>query len=170
MILTPEQAEAQLRAIIADANLQDPKLDTFCASLPTMRASDLFSYIADHTALRNALIDDDDAAITDIERTKLVLYAAVLAIKDQIDRRFPVPATGSPPHPRAPGSTTKRRIRLLFDHSEHSACGEVSVSVHLPLFDPIVEGADALAARVRPACPICKEALRYVGFNLEREP
>lgn len=180
MIPTPEQAEAQLRAIIEEADLQDERLDTFRASLPTMRASDLFGYITDRRALETILgvldptgrstrqnsdtVSENSHLAQSRHRRQLVIYAALFAVKDQIDLRFPIHAAGEPsaiPVPRKLTSGT--RIRLMF---EHPAC-EIVVDVHLPLADPIVEGADAMAARVCPACPICKERLGYVGFNLD---
>jgi len=56
-----------------------------------------------------------------------------------------------------------RRIVLGFTH----ATCDVDVDVTVPLPDPIQEGADAMATRCRPACPICKEPMQYVGFNLD---
>lgn len=50
------------------------------------------------------------------------------------------------------------RITLIF---EHPTC-DVGVDVHLPLPDPIEVGAEAMADRCRPACPICKEPMRYI--------
>ena len=92
--LTPEQAEAQLRDLIADANLQDAQLDAFCARLPTMRTSDLFGYTVDTTALQTALgLEGAKGLAKDDEHVLLVIYAALLAIKEQIDLRFPVIAT-----------------------------------------------------------------------------
>ena len=55
----------------------------------------------------------------------------------------------------------KKHIMLMF---EHPAC-DVVVDIHLPLPDPITEGADAMAERVRPACPICKEPMRYSAWG-----
>lgn len=55
-----------------------------------------------------------------------------------------------------------RRITLVF---EHPACGEVGTDVHLPLPNPITESAEAMAARVCPACPLCKQPMSYVGFS-----
>lgn len=93
--LTPEEAETKMRALIAEANIQDELLDTFIARIPTLRTSDLFGYIADHVALTTALgiLEDGELIDDDLERAKLVSYAAVLALKDEIDRRFPVPTT-----------------------------------------------------------------------------
>lgn len=59
-----------------------------------------------------------------------------------------------------------KRIALVFDHPP---CEGVEVTVVVPLPDPIQEGADAMAARCAPACPICKEPARYVGFHLDTE-
>lgn len=56
-----------------------------------------------------------------------------------------------------------RRIMLLF---EHPTC-DVSIDVYLPVPDPIEVGAEVMADHCRPACPICKMALQYVGFCLE---
>ncbi len=58
-----------------------------------------------------------------------------------------------------------RRIMLMF---EHPTC-DVVVDVHIPLPEPIEEGAHAMAARVQPGCPICKELMRYVGFSFDEE-
>jgi hypothetical protein len=58
------------------------------------------------------------------------------------------------------------RIMLMF---EHPACGEIVVDLHLPLPEPIVESADAMGERLRPACPICKQPMRYVGFSYDEE-
>jgi hypothetical protein len=57
---------------------------------------------------------------------------------------------------------SKHRISLMF---EHPACDDVVVDIHLPLPDPIEESAEAMADRVRPACPICKQPMRYVGWG-----
>jgi len=54
-----------------------------------------------------------------------------------------------------------RRIQLMF---EHPTCNVV-VDVHIPLPEPIEEGHDAMAVRVRPACPLCKQPMRYVGWS-----
>ena len=54
-----------------------------------------------------------------------------------------------------------RRILFMF---EHPACN-VIVDIHLPLPDPIEESTEAMAERVRPACPICKQSMRYGGWN-----
>ena len=56
----------------------------------------------------------------------------------------------------------RRRIMLMF---EHPACNDVVVDIHLPLPDPITESTEAMAARVIPACPICKEPMRYAGWS-----
>lgn len=53
------------------------------------------------------------------------------------------------------------RIMLMF---EHPACNAV-VDIHLPLPDPIVEGTEAMAARVCPVCPICKQPMRYAAWS-----
>lgn len=58
------------------------------------------------------------------------------------------------------------RIALVFDHPP---CDGVEITLTVPLPDPIQEGADALAARYLPACPLCKEPARYVGFHLDAE-
>ncbi len=54
------------------------------------------------------------------------------------------------------------RIMLMF---EHPTCNDVVVDVHLPLPDPITENIDTIAARVKPACPICKEPMHYIGWG-----
>jgi hypothetical protein len=54
-----------------------------------------------------------------------------------------------------------RRIMIVF---EHPRC-EIVVDVHLPLPEPIETGLDAMAERVRPACPICKEPMPYIAWN-----
>lgn len=89
---TPEEAERQIRTILADADLRDDKLDAFVARVPTMRTSDLFSYLADPAPLTTALglMRNED----DLARLKLIGIAAVFAIKDEIDRRFPIPKKG----------------------------------------------------------------------------
>jgi hypothetical protein len=55
----------------------------------------------------------------------------------------------------------KSRIVLAF---EHPTC-DIGVDVHIAFPNPI-QGAEALAARVCPACPICKEPMSYTGFWL----
>jgi hypothetical protein len=52
-------------------------------------------------------------------------------------------------------------ITLVFDHPP---CNGVRVDIHLPLPDPPVEDAEAMAERMRPACPVCKRSMQYVGF------
>jgi len=59
-----------------------------------------------------------------------------------------------------------RRIALVFDHP---SCEGVEVTLTVPLPDLIQEGADAMAARFAPACPICKALARYVGFHFDTE-
>lgn len=59
---------------------------------------------------------------------------------------------------------SKRRIRFMFDHPTPT-CADVVVDIHLPLPDPIEEGAEAMAERVRPACPICKQPMRYAAWS-----
>lgn len=56
---------------------------------------------------------------------------------------------------------SKRRIRLMFDHPTPT-CDDVVVDIHLPLPDPIEDDAEAIAERVRPACPICKQPAHAV--------
>jgi hypothetical protein len=56
---------------------------------------------------------------------------------------------------------SKHRIMLMF---EHPPC-DVVVDVHIPLPEPIEESANAMAERVRPACPICKEPMRYSAWS-----
>lgn len=60
-----------------------------------------------------------------------------------------------------------RRIILVF---EHPSCEEVAIEIQLPLPDPSTESADAMAARICPACPFCKEPMRYVGFSFPEAP
>lgn len=65
-----------------------------------------------------------------------------------------------------------RRISLMF---EHPSCNDVVVDVHLPLPDLVEESAETAADRVRPACPICKQSMQYVGWGFsdideENEP
>lgn len=57
------------------------------------------------------------------------------------------------------------RIVLCF---EHSTCA-VLVDITLPLPDPIVEGAETMADRIRPTCPICKNPTDYIGFCFDAE-
>lgn len=57
-------------------------------------------------------------------------------------------------------------ITLVF---EHTPCVDVRVDVRLPLPDPVEEGAEAIADRIRPTCPACKEAMQYVGFYFGNE-
>lgn len=56
---------------------------------------------------------------------------------------------------------SKHRITLMF---EHRSC-DIVVDVHIPLPEPIDESANAMAARVQPACPICKEPMRYSAWG-----
>ncbi len=54
---------------------------------------------------------------------------------------------------------------LMF---EHPACDNVVVDIHLSLPEPaspIDATAATLAARVRPACPICKEPMLYRAWG-----
>jgi hypothetical protein len=53
------------------------------------------------------------------------------------------------------------RVVLAF---EHPSC-DIGVDIHIAFPDP-VQGPKAQAARMRPACPICKEPLHYTGFWL----
>ena len=59
------------------------------------------------------------------------------------------------------------RIMLVFEHPTPTTCDEIAIDIHLPLPDPIVEAAEAMAARVQPACPFCKQPMHYIGFNFE---
>jgi len=59
------------------------------------------------------------------------------------------------------------RIVLQF---AHVTCDQVIVDINLPLPDPPTEGAEAMATRVCPACPICKLPMSYVGFSFDKEP
>jgi len=115
--LTSEEAEAQLRVLIANADIQDEKLDQLREQLPKMRTSDLFCYLTDHRALltRLGILHDEVLVLSDIEgvagvlvvaaaqagveHAQIVTYAASLAIKDEIDRRFPIPED-APLNPR----------------------------------------------------------------------
>lgn len=99
--LTSKEAEAKLRAVIADADLQDEKLNELRKQLPKMRTSDLFCYVADAWSLLTRLgITKDGALVSaDVEHAQIVTYAASLAIKDEIDRRFPIPGD-APSNPR----------------------------------------------------------------------
>lgn len=58
------------------------------------------------------------------------------------------------------------RIMLMF---EHPACNNVVVDIHLSLPEqrasPIDATAATLAARVRPACPICKDPMHYRAWG-----
>ncbi|HSX22388.1 MAG TPA: hypothetical protein VLE97_06385 [Gaiellaceae bacterium] len=58
---------------------------------------------------------------------------------------------------------SRQRIRFAF---EHITC-EAVVDVYLPRPDPITEGAETMAARVCPACPICALPMKYAGFSFE---
>ena len=59
-----------------------------------------------------------------------------------------------------------RRIILSFDHMP---CGDITVDIYLPYVESDVGegGVEELAKRHRPACPICKQPARYVGFGFE---
>ena len=64
-------------------------------------------------------------------------------------------------------SAPTTRISLMFDHP--GCPDDIVVDIHLPLPDPIEEGAEAMAERVRPLCPICKQSMRYAGFSFSDE-
>ncbi len=95
MTTDPTEAERELRQIVADADLQDERLDAFRARLPAMRTSDLIFYPSDNVALAIVLGLGEPTYRHDAERTKLIAYAAIFAIKDEIDRRLPIPKEGA---------------------------------------------------------------------------
>lgn len=87
------EAEKQLRLLIAEKNLRDPSLVAFLSHLPTMRMSDLVGYLVDPEALAKALeLRLHKRVVNDAEEAHLIAFAAIFAIKDEIDRRFPLQA------------------------------------------------------------------------------
>lgn len=84
-----EEAERQLRAVVAD--IHDPVLDAFLARIPTMKTSDLIGFMADASALAKNLC----MAMHPAEDALHIGLAAIFAIKDEIDRRFPISRGGS---------------------------------------------------------------------------
>lgn len=93
MTSTSREAEAKIRAIIADADLKNEKLTAFREELPAMRMSDLIGYMTDPKALLAALgiVQDDTLVQNDVEYARIVSIAAIMALKDEIDQRFPIP-------------------------------------------------------------------------------
>lgn len=72
-------------------NTGDPELDAFLPRVPTLRTSDLIGFVADPRALAarlglSSLYPSDARSVCD---------AALDAIKDEIDRRLPIPEGGS---------------------------------------------------------------------------
>lgn len=61
--------------------------------------------------------------------------------------------------------SSKRRIMLMF---EHVPC-DVFVDVSVPLPEPIVEGAETMAARVLPQCPLRNKPSTYRGWSFDHE-
>jgi hypothetical protein len=95
--LSSEEAEKQLRALIATTGgIHDAKLDAFRARLPKMRMSDLIGYYIDpKTLMREIGVKIDDARYDPVHAGRVGI-AAGLAIKDEIDRRFPNPGGTAP--------------------------------------------------------------------------
>jgi hypothetical protein len=95
--LSSEEAEKQLRALIATTGgIHDAKLDAFKARLPKMRMSDLIGYYIDPETLARELGLKVGVKLEDPVHAGRVSIAAVLAIKDEIDRRFPNPGGTTP--------------------------------------------------------------------------
>jgi hypothetical protein len=55
------------------------------------------------------------------------------------------------------------RITLVFDHPP---CNGVRVDIRLPLPNFLTVGAEEMANRVCPPCPVCKQPMQYTGFHL----
>lgn len=93
--LTPEEeAETKTRALVAEAHIRDEKHAAFLSRVPELRTSDLFEYLADPdygslTATLGLMANEE---LTEDELTR-VLFAAVFAVKDEINRRFPIPTS-----------------------------------------------------------------------------
>ena len=64
-------------------------------------------------------------------------------------------------------SESTTRISLMFDHP--GCPDDVVVDIHLPLPNPIDESAEAMAERVRPVCPICKQPMQYAAWGFSDE-
>jgi hypothetical protein len=97
--LTPEkEAETKMRALVAEARVRDEKHTAFLSRVPKLRTSDLFEYLADpdYNTLTTTLGLMDNEELTADELT-LVLFAAVFAVKDEINRRFPIPTSEKVP-------------------------------------------------------------------------
>jgi hypothetical protein len=95
--MTPEEkAETKMRERVTEASIQNETLTAFLARIPKLRTSDLFEYIADHdystltTTL--GLVNNEELTEDDL---RLLISTAVFAVKDEINRRFPIP-TGTP--------------------------------------------------------------------------
>lgn len=136
--LTSEEAEAQLRALIANADIQDEKLDELREQLPKMPTSGLFCYVIDQKALmtRLGILSDVELVSDDVEHSQIVTFAAVLAIKDEIDRRFPIPED-APLNPRghAPLITQLRIIGCTcgWETPPGTADSETALAKHYAL-------------------------------------
>lgn len=92
--LLPEEAERQLRVAVGVelGHFDHPRLDRFLEGLPKTRASDLVALLFDAQTLGariGAFVDVDDA------QARVLFYSALLAVKDEIDRRLPIPKGAS---------------------------------------------------------------------------
>jgi hypothetical protein len=87
-----EEAEGRLRELLASElmHFKHPHLDRFLTLVPTLRMSDLIACLTDQQALM-LWIGGAPGDVLTAEQKEYLRYAAVLAIKAEIDRRFPIP-------------------------------------------------------------------------------
>jgi hypothetical protein len=90
-IIPEQEAGDRLRDLLATElmHFEHPQLDRFLTLVPTMRMSDLVAYLSDLDVLLLWIGGAPGNVLTDVEKEYL-RYAGYLAIKAEIDRRFPV--------------------------------------------------------------------------------
>jgi hypothetical protein len=90
--MVSEEAEGRLRDLLASElmHFEHPQLDRFITLVQTLRMSDLIACLTDQQALM-LWIGGAPGDVLTREQKEYLRYAAVLAIKAEIDRRFPIP-------------------------------------------------------------------------------
>ena len=90
--LVSEEAEGRLHDLLASElmHFEHPQLDHFIKLVPTLRMSDLVACLSDQQALM-LWIGGAPGDVLTAEEKEHLRYAALLAIKAEIDRRFPIP-------------------------------------------------------------------------------
>lgn len=80
-------SEAELRQQLESES--SPALDKLRAEAPAMRTSHLIVLLTDAKAFTRVLDEDGDLGALDAARVERLVAAGMLAVCDEIDRRFP---------------------------------------------------------------------------------